>query len=1137
MKGDFSKWEFDPLKNYTEVLQQQGRALLDQDWNAAQQIAAHLRQFQGRDTIGPNVAAVPAEVKDSFKVVSAHTDGTDVDISLNPGRVWVNGRLLQVDDTVPYTVEGVTYLGPPIDSPQPDASTIAAGVRDAVILQVWEEAFSAFQDPQRLLESALGGVDTTERAKLCYAIKLLRLEAGDECGNLVDKLADDFSVKGTLTVTADTVTLTGDCPVEAGGGYTGFEHYLFRIEIAEPDGDDNARFKWSRFNGGLVGRGTYNSTTEEVTITANDQMINHCGLNSFYLEALREDDDGGGWSVVMTADAVLSSDGVLSLSNSNGGSWPGDSEGKAFFRLWDGIDLISAFPVTSDPDELVSGLGIRVQFDAAAADNSNYTPGDYWTFPLRAVGAVDFDPEAHWPQAAPPEGVHYHRVPLAVLTWNAAPTTTLTAPGAIHDCRRVFQPLTRLDDCCTYTVGDGMRSYGDFDSIQSAVNHLPAGGGRICVLPGEYPENVVINKDNVRIHGCGPGSHLVSPGGAPSILIDGRHNIMVSGLWITPHNDQVGVLIDNTSDTAPEHIVLKELTVECARHSAIEVRDARYLVVCDNAIRAADVAGDWHSVFITADDVLVEHNHIAVVPGTNNNGDETVEAGRGGLHIGGTSERVRIIDNLIEGGIGNGITLGSVIELDADGQPTGNSQGWIANKNDPCDPCAPGTTYVPPDDGTGDTPVYQSAGALYDVLIERNRILSMGLNGIAVLAFFNLDGADRFISVSNLCVLGNSIRGCLRRELEQIPDEMQKAMGYGGIALADVDNLVVHDNHIVDNGPNHLEPVCGIYVLHAEGVDICRNRILNNGAKTENSANGAKPGPRAGIFIQFATAPKYVIDLYDEGYPRQNGVPAVKVHDNIVAQPLGRALAVTALGPVSVQGNQLTTQGFAFRADPEALFASTVSIFNLGISNELYLQQVLFSGETLDDLPVAAAGDIEFIVEAQPGLDTQRMFGYLGNGNILFSDNQVMLDLMDRTGFKFGVTSILIATLDDLAFEDNQCDMSFDFVFDEFFLSHSFMMAWTTRVTGNRFKEAIVGTLFSGVIISLFANHTVLNQATHCLQALNLFGAANLVKNPNSVLFDIFGLCRDDDRQSLLQQGTTVLAQANQQPQSVLNLF
>ena len=45
---------------------------------------------------------------------------------------------------------------------RPDAGSIAAGIRDAVVLEAWEEAYSAYQDPVNLLEPALGGVVVVE---------------------------------------------------------------------------------------------------------------------------------------------------------------------------------------------------------------------------------------------------------------------------------------------------------------------------------------------------------------------------------------------------------------------------------------------------------------------------------------------------------------------------------------------------------------------------------------------------------------------------------------------------------------------------------------------------------------------------------------------------------------------------------------------------------------------------------------------------------------------------------------------------------------------------------------------------------------------------------------------------------------
>ena len=232
MKGDLSQYRFRAWDNFTGTLFQQGRAFSDQDGNSADAIGRHLRQLLGRDAIGPGVAAVPHEEAESLKILEAESDGTQVTVTLNPGRVWVDGLHLYVPGSAPLTLEA-EYFGPPVASPAPTAAEIAAGVRDAVVLEVWEEAFSAYQSPASLLEPALGGPDTTERVVVSYALGLLRLAAGEDCGNIGPRLDENFDALGHLTVTPDpTLSIAGECPVLAGGGYAGFEHFLYRIEIA-----------------------------------------------------------------------------------------------------------------------------------------------------------------------------------------------------------------------------------------------------------------------------------------------------------------------------------------------------------------------------------------------------------------------------------------------------------------------------------------------------------------------------------------------------------------------------------------------------------------------------------------------------------------------------------------------------------------------------------------------------------------------------------------------------------------------------------------------------------------------------------------------------------------------------------------
>ncbi len=1096
MKGDFSQRNYRPRDNHTGVLHQQGRVLLDQDWNAATDIERHLRQVMGRDTIGPDMVAVPASSPKGLKVVQAESDGAGVHISMFPGRGWIDGLHAYIPDVpvdAPLILEA-DYLGHFVDYPPPAAISISRDVRDAVILEVWEDGFSAFQNPERFIEPALGGPDTTERVKLAYALRLLRLEPGEDCGNLAERLRDDPAAKGRLTVApAPTLAIGGDCPVQLGGGYTGFEHYFYRIEIAEPDVDDNARFKWSRFNGGLVGRGTYDSATDEISIDANDQMINRCGLTGFYFEALRYDVTRGHWRVVFTASASLIEDNRLALTDITG-TWPGDvSDPTAFFRLWDGIARIDSY-VAAEAVELENGIELR--FDAPAGASANYRPGDYWTFPVRTAG-VDFNPDV-WPTDALPEGVRYYRAPLAILNWNDDPEVSLSGDVLINDCRHVFQPLTKLKGCCTYKVGDGLHSHGDFDSIQEAIDHLPAAGGEVCVLPGTYRENVVIARDNIKLNGCGERSRIVAEQGDPTrpgITVRGGRHLRIESLAVEAAPTSSGILLKLGEDgREPSEIYLKRILGHASEDSAIKIEAGNHITVRECHLLMGDRSSPWPGLFVVADDVLIEHNMITVVPARGEPGAaSSIQAGRGGLQIGGTSERVRVIDNLIERGIGNGITLGSLEEVGEQVNSLGLHLAWVINIHDPCDPCAPGDGYLPPGgQGEDGRPSFRSAGTLYDIRIERNRILGMGLNGIGLAAFFNLREQAEFISVEGLEILGNTIRGCLRRSLNPVPDEMAGMMGYGGITLADVENLVVHDNAIEDNGTSHLEPICGIYILHGIGVDLSRNRILNNGAKTAQPTRNAKNGPRAGIHIAYAVPPRLpqpaaepiIIERLRERGPVQaeSGVPSARIHQNIVSQPLGQALVLKGVGAMSVVGNQFTSRGVRPGLESSSFAAAAVLLVNLGTSNELYRLDYGFGGTHSNTLKFGGIMGEHSETNSMPNRPPLSMgYGrFLASGKVLFADNQCLADLAEP-GFSFSMSAVLVAGLDDVAFSDNQCQCN---LWDDFMIADAVILGMTVRVHNNRFAEAIGRAMFSCVNMGLILNTTTLNQATQCLLSL-----------------------------------------------------
>jgi len=502
-RGDFSK---DKLKlkakvdsvnetNFNGILHQQGRVITDADWNAQTIITNDWQDTAGRNIIsGKKVAAIPAENPDAFKIKSALvSEGKEVKIVMTPGMAWVDGLPIYLESEIDVS-RTATYLEPPIQNPVPGIETIGEGVRDAVIIELRRTEVNGFQMPGSLIEPALGGPDTTERVNTSIAFRLLRLEEKEDCSVIADKLNDDFSKKGKLTVSLEPpkdITSDCDCPKSVEGGYTGFEHALYRIEVARVNGGSPPMFKWSQFNGGLVGRGIFDAAINKVTVKANLPAIQTCGIDSFYLEAVEYDPDRGHWDVSFGIKATLNAEGDLQLVGLPlFGTIPAttsttDHDASVFFRLWNDVRLIGDFVAADPPGVLIDG--IHLKFDPASADNSNYAPEDHWTFPVRAG---EISNPAVLIDGRPPDGVEYHRASLGILNWDG---TTDIGETLIEDCREIFQPLTNTY-ALYYVSGDGQEAapgtalpFPIIAGVAKANNNSPVKNAliRFTVVSGE----------------------------------------------------------------------------------------------------------------------------------------------------------------------------------------------------------------------------------------------------------------------------------------------------------------------------------------------------------------------------------------------------------------------------------------------------------------------------------------------------------------------------------------------------------------------------------------------------------------------------------------------------------------------------
>ena len=88
MGADFSRERFDPGQYFSGVLMQQGRVLLDADWNELVEIVDRRIRAETIDIIGKCV--VPRETPDGFKV--SLSGGV---MTIGIGRIYVDGLLAE----------------------------------------------------------------------------------------------------------------------------------------------------------------------------------------------------------------------------------------------------------------------------------------------------------------------------------------------------------------------------------------------------------------------------------------------------------------------------------------------------------------------------------------------------------------------------------------------------------------------------------------------------------------------------------------------------------------------------------------------------------------------------------------------------------------------------------------------------------------------------------------------------------------------------------------------------------------------------------------------------------------------------------------------------------------------------------
>jgi Family of unknown function (DUF6519) len=454
MKGDFARVTFDPTLHYSQVFQQQGRVLLEADWNEQASIQLHLLRTMVRDLVGPCWA-----VGQGFAIA---TQPHVTDWQLSAGHFYADGILCVNDamctlSTQPYapTPDDMVYGGNLVDPPD----------SFALWLDVWERHLCAVEAPE-ISDTALNGVDTASRAQVVWQARMLALDASHEGAPLdaataalnvrlqaatsasdkaliQQQLADIAQLRNSFGVPTAAGGISDPCatlrqilsaratyawpamsaqlgPVEsdsdpciiaADARYRGCENQLYRVEVhqgglASTLAAAASTIKWSREDGSVVfpvlnaPSTAQNDGSTQIAVTlANLGRDQRLGLAVNDWVELADDD----YTLAQRALPLLQviaidvSNRIVTLTvpkNITAYAINTAAQKHPLLRRWDQSVAVNAQGtvalVEGTPIDLENGIQINF------VPGGLYATGDYWLIPARVAGNGTLD----WPQVA-----------------------------------------------------------------------------------------------------------------------------------------------------------------------------------------------------------------------------------------------------------------------------------------------------------------------------------------------------------------------------------------------------------------------------------------------------------------------------------------------------------------------------------------------------------------------------------------------------------------------------------------------------------------------------------------------------------------------------------------------------------------
>jgi hypothetical protein len=1144
--ADTTRHLHQPAKHYVGARLQRGRVVTDADIDERQLTEQDDVRATWVDVIGPK--GTPDDGFRVFDPVMVDIGGTDrLDFSIDVGTMYVGGLRFEHDEVEQARFQ-TDWLQLVPEDLAPWPALVGNETRtDLVYLEGIEEVVTARED-RELLETALGGHDTSTRVRKSVRVRVLS-DVGDvSCKEAFGQLSDAYFAECRRRIDLDTcevapveqtlrlrieelppeqlALLCPPCAPDPQGPFLGADHRSIRVMV----GLDRHAFTWGFDNAAPLYRVEV-SGTGTVTFIDRPARPQHYPRAGEVVEIL-------GWSrllpggeKVATAagfvtraqtaydpftaqlvlDAPIPADALVT-------SWPGHPraaelpgpEGLTYYlRVWDrgpigDVPPEPLLPIVSGALVPLGSTGLGVRFTG-----NRGCSGDFWLVADRPTSGHRVLPWAIGETAVSAFGPRRHVAPLALVTWGVSGGDVVVE--RVHDCRTRFGPLT-CSACCVVTVGGkGTEAAGNFTTLQAAIDALPVDGGTICVMPGEHVGRFFLReRRGITIVGCGATTRLVAgadDGNAdPLGFVCDSSDIRIADLAVSPRGI-AGIQVREHSPGQTVDIVLERLVVEtqadpgahASPKSAIELLGGSRLTVRRCRLGMPCGEPSLHPVaLLSGAQVAFDDNRVECFG--------AVASGRrawGGVQIGGTALDVRVQGNAIRGGFGHGITLGSIAYEDSEPNPVahvvpvGAAAMSFAFGVDP----RLSLEVLRPFGAALDSPQPVPSSVLVGIVVRDNVVEDHGGSGIAVAAFWPAttdDQPDAVIGTTDLQIVDNRIQHCLLETPIDLPGHTALVAAGGGICLGDADGVVITGNVIRDCAPRRAG--CGVFTVAASEAIVERNAIVAIGG-----TRGTSVGVKGGIVINAAIA------SVDVQQPPPGAIDehraAARIVGNLVQQPSGRALHIDGFGGALVVAANVL--GSAGDDDPGPIAAPATLQVQAGRVND-------GGGIAVHVFNTGISYDLRSLLPGDPAAPAEES---LDDGRILFTDNQVTLDWPTRVARGPFLASTVLLSLDETAVVGNQFVAKLDappvstspdawpsqtlnpaFAMGDRLLTQLLAVGSTVKIDANRVTEGLTDALVSAVGIAVVEDFSViarLNDATHCVIA-GYVGAA--VSEPFRVL-------------------------------------